>query len=185
MEDQQIIALYHRRSEEAIAQTDRKYGPLCRRIAMNILSLREDAEECVNDTYHAAWMRMPPEFPASLRAFLGRITRNISISRYRANRAQKRYQGMELMLSELDECIPAPKGVEEIADANRLSELISRWLDTLTEADCALFLRRYWHGDAVGTLAKEWRCTPNQMAQRMRKLRLGLKSYLEKEGVTI
>ena len=185
MEDQQIVALYHQRSEGAIWETDRKYGPFCRRIAMNILTIREDAEECVNDTYHAAWNRMPPELPASLRAFLGRITRNLSISRFRANRAQKRYQGMEILLSELDECIPAATGVEEMADANRLSQLISSWLDTLAEEECALFVRRYWHGDAVQALAKEWRCTPNQMAQRMRKLRLGLKSYLEKEGVCI
>ena len=109
MEDQQIVALYHQRSEGAIWETDRKYGPFCRRIAMNILTIREDAEECVNDTYHAAWNRMPPELPASLRAFLGRITRNLSISRFRAN---------------------------------RLSQLISRWLDTLAEEDCALFVRR-------------------------------------------
>ena len=185
MEDQQIIALYHQRSEAAILETDRKYGPLCRRIAMNILNLREDAEECVNDTYHAAWNRMPPELPASLGAFLGRITRNLSISRFRSNRAQKRYQGMDILLSELDECIPAATGVEEMADARRLSELISCWLDSLSEEDCTLFVRRYWHGDAVQALAKEWRCTPNRMAQRMRTLRLKLKAYLEQEGVSI
>ena len=185
MEDQQIIALYHQRSEAAIQETDRKYGPLCRRIAMNILNLREDAEECVNDTYHAAWNRMPPELPASLGAFLGRITRNISISRFRANRAQKRCQGMEILLSELDECIPDTAGVEDMADARLLSGLISNWLDTLPQEDCALFIRRYWHGDAVQTLAKEWHCTPNRMAQRMRKLRLGLKAYLEQEGVDL
>ena len=90
MEDRDIVALYHARSESAIAETARKYGAFCLRIALNLLGVREDADECVNDTYLAAWTRMPPELPASLRAFLGRITRNLSIRRHRLLRAQKR-----------------------------------------------------------------------------------------------
>lgn len=185
MDDRQIVALYHQRSEQAIAETDRKYGPFCRRIAINILSIQEDAEECVNDTYHAAWTRIPPDAPQSLRRFLGRITRNISISRFRANRAQKRYTGLEIMLSELDDCIPAPADVEQMVDARTLSTLISDWLDSLPAEDCTLFVRRYWYGDPVRSLAAQWGCTPNQMAQRMLRLRRGLKGFLEREGVSI
>lgn len=185
MEDGRILALYGQRSEQAITETDAKYGPLCRRIACNILSIREDVEECVNDTYHVAWTRIPPELPHSLGAFLGRITRNLAISRFRANRARKRYQGVEVMLSELDDCIPSPVDTEQMADQRRLSGLISDWLDSLPEADCALFVRRYWFGDAVQTLASQCACTPNQMAQRMRKLRMGLKAFLEQEGVSL
>ena len=107
MEDRDIVALYHARSESAIAETARKYGAFCLRIALNLLGVREDADECVNDTYLAAWTRMPPELPASLRAFLGRITRNLSISRYRLLRAQKRYAGMDALLS----TVQMPSGI--------------------------------------------------------------------------
>ncbi len=185
MDDEQIIKLYFNRNEQAIAETATKYGAYCHRIALNILSLREDAEECVNDTYHAAWKQMPPAFPASLRAFIGRITRNLSISRFRANRAQKRYQEMEILLSELEDCIPAPNNVEQALDKHQLSEFISNWLDTLSMDDCTLFVRRYWHGDAVQLLAHECGCTQNQMAQRMLRLRRSLKKALEEEGVIL
>ena len=112
MEDQGIIRLYFNRDQEAIRQTDRKYGRQCRRTARNILAIPEDAEECVNDTYLAAWNTIPPERPRTLGAYLGRIIRNLSISRYRANHAQKRYAGLEAMLSELEECVPGRADVE-------------------------------------------------------------------------
>ncbi|MBE6961118.1 MAG: sigma-70 family RNA polymerase sigma factor [Ruminococcaceae bacterium] len=185
MEDQKIIALYHGRDETAIAETDRKYGSFCRAIALNILSIREDAEECVNDTWHAAWTKMPPERPRSLKAFLGCITRNLSISRFRANRAQKRYNGLELMLSELEECVPSSTSVEKAVEQRELGEHISDWLETLEETDRALFIRRYWYGEAAKTLAAERNCTENQLAQRMRWMRGRLKTYLEWKGVPL
>ena len=185
MDDQQIVALYHQRDERAIEETGRKYGSFCHRIAMNILSVPEDAEECVNDTWHAAWTRMPPDLPQFLGAFLGRITRNLSISRFRANRAKKRYHGLEIMLSELDDCVPSSQNVESAIDQRQLSEFISAWLDSLPAEERALFVRRYWHGDEVRALAAECACTPNQMAQRMLKLRRSLKAFLEAEGVVL
>ncbi len=185
MEDQQIIALYHGRDESAIAETDRKYGFFCRTIAMNILSVREDAEECVNDTWHAAWTKMPPELPRSLKAFLGRITRNLSISRFRANHAQKRYNGLELMLSELEECVPSSASVEKVVEQKELGGFISDWLETLPEDDRILFIRRYWYGDAAKMLAAERKCSENQIAQRMRWLRGRLKTFLETRGVIL
>ena len=185
MEDRQIIELYYAREEQAIVETDAKYGAFCRAIALNILSFKEDAEECVNDTWHAAWNRMPPDLPQSLKAFLGRITRNLSISRFRAGRAQKRYAGMEILLSELDDCVPAGNGVEETADIHELSELISKWLHNLPVEKCTLFVRRYWYGDAVKDLARIWGWTPNKMAQEMLVLRRDLKAFLEKEGVAV
>lgn len=185
MDDYKIIELYYAREEQAITETDTKYGPFCRTIALNILSVREDAEECVNDTWHAAWTRMPPDLPKSLKAFLGRITRNLSISRFRMNRAKKRYDGMEVLLSELDDCVPDVRGVEETVDEHRLSALISDWLDSLNVEDCTLFVRRYWYGDSVKSMADKWNCTPNKMAQRMLRLRRELKTFLEKEGVAL
>ena len=106
MEEKAILGLYFAREEQAIRETDRKFGNLCRRIAWNILGCREDVEECVNDTWLAVWNRIPPERPDCLGAYLGRIVRNLAVSRYRENHAQKRYGPMEVLLSELEECIP-------------------------------------------------------------------------------
>ncbi|MBE6948334.1 MAG: sigma-70 family RNA polymerase sigma factor [Ruminococcaceae bacterium] len=185
MEDNQIVELYHKRDEIAISETQQKYGLFCHRIAINILTLQEDAEECVNDTYLSAWKSMPPAFPNSLKAFLGRITRTHSIDRYRANHAKKRYNGVEMLLSELEDCVPTVNNVEIEMERMMLTEIINTWLDSLSPDDCTLFVRRYWFGDAVKTLAKTCGCTQNQMAQRMLKLRKSLKEALELEGVVI
>lgn len=185
MDDREIITLYQSRDETAITETDRKYGPFCRRVAENILTVREDAEECVSDTYHAAWNAIPPQEPRSLRAFLGRIVRNLSLDRWRAGRARKRYNGVEVLLSELEDCVPDGETAEEALDRRALGETISRWLDGLPEEERRLFLRRYWYGDAVKTLAEEAGCTENQMAQRMLRLRKQLRRVLEAEGVDL
>lgn len=188
MDDKTIIELYWSRNEQAIAETDTKYGSFLQRLALNILSLLQDAEECVNDTYHAAWNKMPPEEPLSLRAFLGRIVRNLSISRFRSNHAENRYNGMELMLSELEECIPAKESVEEIVEKKleieQLTAVMEDWLKSLSQEDSALFLRRYWYGEAIKDLAKDWGTTPNLLAQRMLRLRKKLKAHLEAKGIT-
>ena len=183
MDDLAIIQLYHQRDQAAIRESDRKYGGLCRSIARNILSIREDAEECVNDTWHAAWNRMPPARPQALGAFLGRITRNLSISRWRRDHAQKRFGGMEVLLSELEDCIPAAGSVEGELDRKLLSQAISGWLDTLEEGDRSLFVRRYWYGDRVQVLAGERGVGANALSQRLLRLRKGLKDFLEQEGV--
>ena len=185
MEDRQIIELYFQRNETAITETANKYGAFCHKIAMNILSIREDAEECVNDTYHSVWNQIPPTNPNSFRAFLGRITRNLSISRFRTLRAQKRYAGMELMLSELEECIPATNTIERTIESNELTGYINEWLTALPEHDAMLFLRRYWYGDSVKDLAKKTNTTAAKMAQTMLRLRKSLKAYLEQKGVTL
>lgn len=185
MDDKKIIELYFARDEQAIRETQNQYGKLCLRIALNILSIREDAEECVNDTYYSVWKQIPPTVPESFRAFLGRITRNLSISRFRAMRAKKRYSGMEIMLSELEDCVPSSVNVEQSIEANQLSEYISDWLDSLSEEECALFVRRYWFGDGVQMLADKCGVTAPQMTQKMYKLRKSLKTVLEEKGVTL
>lgn len=185
MEDIQIIELYWRRDEEAIRETDTKYGGFCHRIAMNILHSFQDSEECVSDTYGRCWDTMPPQRPLSLRAYLGAIIRNLSISRYRASHAQKRFGGMEVLLSELCDCVPAPDSVQRTVEAGELSELISGWLERLGEEDRALFVRRYWNGDAVKDLAHELGVRPNAMTKRLLRLREDLRRSLEKEGVSV
>jgi len=185
MEDGAIVDLFFARSEDAVVETARKYGLFCRRIARNILRQDEDAEECVNDTYHAAWNAMPPERPNSLRAFLGRITRNLALARCRRAHAQKRDSGPETLLSELDECLPAKGDAETQLEQRELTRCIAVWLETLSPADRALFLRRYWYGDAVKTLSRERGETANATAQRLRRLRTGLRASLEEGGFSI
>ena len=184
MDDSVIIELYWQRSERAISETDNKYGSFCHRVAMNILRSFPDSEECVNDTYAKAWDTMPPQRPESLRAYLGRIVRNLSISRYRLLHAQKRFSGAEVLLSELGDCVPAGDSTFRTAACNELGAIISRWLDGLSREERALFLRRYWSGDSVKELAAELGVRPNALTKRLLRLREDLRRFLESEGVT-
>ena len=142
MEDAQIIALYIQRDEAAIAETQRKYGAFCSRIATNILSA-EDAEECVNDAYHQVWLAIPPQRPTHFSAWLGRIVRNNAINLWNKNHRKKRYNGMTELLSELEESIPSPRTMEREMEDRELSACIDAWLRTLKQEDRVLFLRRY------------------------------------------
>ena len=185
MEDSQIIDLYWQRSEAAIPATAEKYGGYCQAIAYNICGSREDAEECVNDTWHHAWNAMPEERPSLLRAWLGKVVRNLALDRWRSSHAQKRYDGMELLLSELEACVPTRETVEESVEAAELGRVISAWLAALPEDDAALFVRRYWNGDALNALAKVQGVTSAKLAQKMYRLRLSLKTTLEQEGIAL
>lgn len=183
MDDLAIVELYHRREERAIVESDRKYGALCGAIALRLLGFWEDAEECVNDTWHAAWNKMPPERPQALGAFLGRIVRNLSISRWRRDHAKKRYDGIEVLLSELEDCVPASGTVEEGLERQQLARSISGWLDGLDGEDRRLFIRRYWYGDSVKALAAERGMGANTLSQRLLRLRKDLRAFLGSEGV--
>lgn len=185
MDDRRIIDLFRRRDELAISEARRKYGPYCNKIALNLLGSPEDAEECVSDALYAAWQRIPPLIPQSLRAFLGRVTRNLSVSRYRSQSAKKRSCGMDQLLSELSDCLPDGNTLEGQVDSRALSGLISRWLDGQSPGDRELFVRRYWYCDSLADIASGLHETPEQLAQRTYRLRLSLKKCLEKEGYTI
>ena len=185
MEDCAIVELYWRRDEAAIAESDRKYGSLCRRTSEDLLGSRQDAEECVNDTWGRAWNAMPPQRPDSLRAFLLRIVRNVSIDRWRASRAEKRGDGLSALVLELEECVPVIPSAEEQWENRQIAAAVYRWLETLPAADRTLFLRRYWFGVPVAELARGLGFTANGAAQRLRRLRLRLKAALESEGVVL
>lgn len=182
MDDGQIVELYWRRDEAAIGETQRKYGPMCGRIARNILGSQEDAEECVNDALLQAWNAVPPQRPGRLGAWLGKVTRNLALNLWNRNHAQKRYAGMEALLSELEDCLPAPAGVERELEGRELSAAIDGWLRALPKGDRVLFLRRYWYGIPLQELAEERGEAPAKLAQRMLRLRRSLKKALEKEG---
>ena len=183
MEDNTIIQLYFDRDERAISCTDEKYGALCTRIAKNIVQSREDAEECVSDTWHTAWCSMPPTWPESLRAFLSRITRNLAISRVRQETAQKR--GGTQLLCELSDCVPDTYTPERLAVLREITDCLSCWLESLSPDDRALFVRRYYFGDDLKTLGICCGQTERQLAQRMLRLRRKLKKTLEQEGIAI
>lgn len=154
MEDAQIVALYWARDEAALAESEQKYGGYCRAIALGILENREDAAECVNDTWLRAWKAMPPRRPARLDAFLGKLTRNLSLDRWRALRAQKRGGGQtELALSELEECLPAVSTPEHALEAQDLAESLNRFLEALPREKRVLFVQRYWYLRSVEELA--------------------------------
>ena len=175
--DLRIIDLYFARNEQAIAETDRHYGGLCMRISLGILDDRRDAEECVSDTYLKAWNAIPPTRPRSLRAFLAKIVRNLSLQRFEYNHAAKRNRDFEIALEELGDCIPMK---DEEADA--LPELLNRFLDTLPETECRLFCGRYWHGHSVKELARGYGLTPKAVTMRLSRTREKLRTYLNERG---
>ncbi len=185
MEDAQIVELYWKRDETAITESRKAYSQLLGRISYNILYNREDSEECVSDTYIKAWQSIPPQKPEKLSAYLCRIVRNLSINRYHENHAQKRSSGENILLSELEECLPSGGGVDEDFEIMHLSEQISAWLQTLMKEDRVLFLRRYFYADSLKTLAGECGTSENKLAGRLFRLRAKLKIYLQKEGVNI
>ena len=183
MDDQSIVELYLQRDENAIKESRNKYEAYCYRIAMNILSVAEDVEECINDTWISVWNRIPPVSPKSLKAFLGKLVRDISLSRYRAVHAKKRYNGMELILDELAECIPSGQDIQKSLEQKELSETVNGWLDSWPQEDRVLFVKRYYYGETVKQLSEMQSCTENQMAQKMMKLRNKLKAHLLSGGV--
>ena len=186
MEDNQILDLYWERNPEAISQTDQKYGAYCRQISFQILRSREDSEECVNDTWLRAWNAMPPQRPAILPSFLGRITRNLSLDRYKAGHTGKRGGGQLLVaLEELGTCIPAAESVEKALEDAELSRLIDRFLRTLPEKDQCIFLRRYWYVDTTLEIAHRYKMAEGTVKSSLHRSRQRLKAYLEQEGVAV
>ena len=186
MEDSAIIDLYWAREERALQETDRKYGAYCHSIAANILKNREDAEECVSDTYLHAWNAMPPQRPTVLSAFLGRITRNLSFDRCRHNTAEKRGGGtLPACLDELSECIPAAESVEQTLAEQELAAVIDAFLRTLPERECMLFLRRYWFADSISDISHRFSMKENTVKSILRRTRERLRQYLLKESIAV
>lgn len=184
MDDQAIIALFWARDEMAIGETKAKYGRLCRGIARNILGNEEDAEECENDTYLKTWQAIPPQRPAVLPAYLGRIARNIALNRWKAGRADKRGGGeVPLSLDELGDCVSGREDPD--LDEGEVLVAIERFLDSLEQADRLAFLLRYWQLEPVAAIARRMAWSESKVTSRLFRLRKRLKSQLEKEGIRI
>lgn len=180
MNDQDIVNLYFDRNEQAIAETDKKYGGLCMQVSMNVLDNKSDAEECVNDTYLKTWNSIPPTRPNSLCAFVCKIARNLSLNRLRDLRREKRNRELTVSFEELEACIPVPD-----ESKNQLAELLTTFLEGQGEVDRVLFIGRYWFHCPVGDLAKRMNLTQNAVYLRLHKTREKLRVYLEERGYRV
>ena len=183
MEDDQIVALYWSRSEEAILQTQNKYDSYCMGISGRILSNREDARECVNDTYLAAWNSIPPQRPAILSTFLGKLTRRISIDRWRAQTADKRGGStVTVALEELGDCIPGGSDPIKEVEARDLAQGISAFLRTLPYIQRNVFLIRYFELADLTQIQEKFQISNSKAKSMLHRTRKKLKAYLQEEG---
>ena len=183
MEDAHIVDLYWARSESAVAETAKKYGTYCYSIAHAILTNPEDAEESVNDTWLDAWNSMPPHRPAILATFLGKTTRRIAIDKWRARSAEKRGGGeMALALSELADCVPSGKTVEQEVADTELEAAINRFVLSLPLTRRRVFLCRYWYLDSIAAIAKQFGLSQSSVKVMLHRTRKALRTFLEREG---
>ncbi len=183
MDDKAIVDLYWKRSEHAITETEAKYGRFCYSIAFNVLANNEDAEECVSDTYIAAWDAIPPHRPAFLMSFLGKLARRISINRYHEITAYKRGGGqVKLALDELAECISEGPGVEEIIISRESFSALNRFLAALPETERTVFVRRYFLLDPMGDIARSFHFSEAKVTSMLHRTRMKLRKALNEEG---
>ena len=188
MEDREIVDLFFRRQETAIEETRRKYGTRLFHAAMNILHNDQDAEECVNDTLFKAWEAIPPNSPTMFGAFLAKITRNLSINKWRAKATVRRGGGeMELLLDELGDCVPRAKvGIpEEAYESQLVTEAINTCLGTMDQTARVVFVRRYFHGESVLAICERFAMNESKVKSILFRARKKLRTHLEKEGIAI
>ena len=177
MNDQEIISLYFDRNEQAIKETDTKYGKTCMQVSMNIRHSRPDAEECVNDTYLKTWNSIPPTKPHSLCAFLCRIIRNLSLNRLQELTAAKRSRELTVSFEELEDCIPLPD-----EQSPELAALLESFLREQSETDRVLFVGRYWFACSVEELTRRTGLTRRAVHMRIFRTRERLRAYLTERG---
>lgn len=183
MDDERIVQLYWDRSENAIAETAVKYGSYCHSIAYNILQSTQDAEESVNDTYLHAWNAMPPHRPSILATFLGKITRRLSIDRWRtANRTKRGGGEVPLALEELSECVAGSQDVEDTVVHKELVDAVNRFLDGLPVTERRIFLQRYWYLYPIREIAGSCGFSRSKVTSLLHRTRCNLRRQLEKEG---
>lgn len=185
MEDQQILELYWARSEDAIAETHRKYAPYCYQVSYNILRSSQDADECVNDTWLRAWNAIPPQRPTRLQAYLARLTRNLSLDRLDQRHAEKRGGPAGVLLSELSECVPSPETVERTLDDREISAAISAWLWKQPDKSRVAFVRRYFYADSLSQVARRVGLSEGGVKSLLHRQRESLRRYLKQEGISI
>lgn len=185
MDDSKILDLFWERSEDAIKETDKKYGRYCKYIADRILENEEDALEVKNDTYLAAWNTIPPKRPEPLKHYLGALCRNIAMNRRKAQKRQKRDGNVSLILDELAECIPDNERGEAAVDSLVLRDALNRFVRSLPSRTQKAFLLRYWYACTIAEVASELSIKESNAAVLLLRTREKLKEFLVKEGFTV
>ena len=183
MDDNRIIELFWSRSEEAISETQKKYGAYCRYIAKNVLGSDEDAEECVNDTYLKVWNSVPPARPQNFSAFIGTVARNLALNKLDFKNAKKRSTQTNLALSELEEVIPDSK--KDPSDELALRDALNGFLSSLPRLTRMMFVRRYWYLSPIREIARDYGVSESRVKVTLMRTRNRLKEHLEKEGINI
>ncbi|MDE7099180.1 MAG: sigma-70 family RNA polymerase sigma factor [Ruminococcus sp.] len=186
MDDKDIVQLFWDRNEQAITETSSKYGHYCFSIAKNILNNREDAQECVNDTYLNIWNSIPPHKPKMLSTFLGKIVRNLSFNKYKSVHSMKRggYE-ISLILDELAEIVSDEESVEDNIIRNELLKTIDDFISTLSAEKKYIFIRRYWYSDKITAIANQCGRTENSVNVELNRIRKKLRDYLTERGYEI
>ncbi len=183
MDDAKILDLYFARSEQAIQETDAKYGGLCYRIAYNILSNQEDSEETVSDTYLTAWKRIPPTRPNIFSAFLSKVTRDLSINRWKADHRKKRYGGqIDLALEELDNLADGKEDIEKRCESREMILVYNRFLSELPVSQRKLFLMRYFYLDSIAKISEKTGFSESKVKSMLYRTRNKLRDTLRKEA---
>ena len=186
LSDEQIIDLYFAREERAIAETDKKYSRYLHTVAYNILANEQDAEECLQDTYLQVWNAIPPQRPNVFYAFLAKVTRNLSLNRYKAARRQKRVLcEASVSLEELGECVPDENGVARELQTAIITDVINRYLNSIPERRMYVFVSRYFYSLTIPQIAKRLSCSVSLINRELASIRSELRQALEKEGIDV
>ncbi len=186
MQDADIVELYLRRDETAIARTAEKYGIRLRQLAFGIVQDAQTGEECENDTYLEAWRSIPPHAPGTyLYPFLARITRHIALNCCRSRKQLKRDADVQALSAELEQCLPGSDNTAEQVDGILLAQSISAFLWRLPAVKRNLFVRRYWYLDSIEEIAGRFHMGHSRVKTTLFRTRNALRHYLEQEGYSI
>ena len=184
MEDQDIVGLYWKRDEQAIRETENKYGGKLHSMAYRILNTLEDAQECVSDTYLSVWNTIPPQWPRYFYAFLAKICRNMCLGRLDWLNAAKRKAEIVSLTREMEQCIPDRRyGFDP--DNEELGAVLNRFMGTISRENRMIFLRRYWFADSIAEIADRYGLTGSKVKTSLHRTRNKLSEYLKKEGISL
>ena len=184
MTDSQIVALFWERSEDAIRETDALYGRRLFAVSDKILHIREDAQECVNDTYWKAWDTIPPQRPNYFYAYLAKICRNFSLMRLQWYAAAKRQAEIIGLTQELEQCIP-DRSHDRKAEGTEIGQILNRFLGRLSPESRLIFLRRYWYTDSIEEIAARYQISQSKVKTQLHRTRKKLRQFLLKEGISV
>ncbi|MBO4326011.1 MAG: RNA polymerase sigma factor [Clostridia bacterium] len=183
MSDKELVLLFDRRDEAAIAELERKYGARCRGIAMGLLKNQADADECVNDAFLKVWNSIPPAAPEKLSAYVENIVRNKAIDRYRRERREKRIPPENIVA--IDDLEELPENEPDGASAREIVDLIAEYLNGIDRKKRLIFIGRYYRERSMSELASELGVPEGTVMSSVHRTKKGLVEFLKKRGVSI